>query len=239
MLSELRCLLESVPPEASHDDYLRAIREDNILGKRTSSNRDQTAQRLTELYALDPAVTLFRLLRRFWNSESSAGGGRPLLAILCVLSRDPLLRATAGPVLGLDPGDEFPRLLVVETLREELGMRMNDATIDKVARNAASSWTQSGHLAGRVFKRRARVAATPLAVAYALLLGYLLGQRGKRLFHTLWVKALDASENELVSLAGEAKRLGILDLKHSGDVTEVGFPHLLTRQELELSHGTD
>ena len=49
----------------------------------------------------------------------------------------------------------------------EVGSRLNDAILDKVARNAGSSWSQSGHLQGRVRKIRLRVdptvgpAATP------------------------------------------------------------------------------
>jgi len=236
MLREIAQLLDAVRPDADHDTYVHAIREDNVLGKRTAATREQTAQRLTELYALDPGVTLFRVLRRMWRSESE--GGRPLLALLCALARDPLLRATAVPVLDLAPGDELPRQLVVAFLREAVESRMNDETLDKVVRNAASSWTQTGHLQGRVFKRRQRIAPTPLALVYALVLGYLLGNRGAPLLKTFWTRALDAGEDLALSLAMDARRFGVVDIKHGGAVTEVRFPRgLLTRDELEAGHG--
>jgi hypothetical protein len=80
MLDELSTLLDSVPPEAGRADYLTAIIEHNALGKQTAATRKLTAQRLTELYVLDPKVALFRVLRRFWQDDPA---GRPFLALLC------------------------------------------------------------------------------------------------------------------------------------------------------------
>jgi len=236
MLAELRTLIANVPSDATPADYVRAVRVDNLAGKRTASNREHTAQRLAELYALDPHVTIFRVLRRLWDLDPD---GQPLLALLCALARDPLLRTTAPALLALAPGDEFPRQAVADALRSDVGARLADATVDKVVRNTASTWTQSGHLRGRVFKKRVRVQPTPVSVAYALVLGFLLGLRGPRLLRTLWTDVLDATEDALLARARDAKRLGVLDLQHAGDVTEVRFPELLTRQELELSRGTD
>ena len=75
---------------------MRAIVEGNALGKKTESTRKLSAQRLSELYALDEAVPLFRLLRELWPIDEP---GRPMLAFLCASARDPLLRMTAKPVL--------------------------------------------------------------------------------------------------------------------------------------------
>lgn len=236
MFAELEVLLDAVPAGAEHDDYVRAIRDDNVLAKRTVATREHTSQRLSELYALDPRVTVFRILRRMWEGESERG--RPLLALLCALTRDPLLRTTACPVLDLDPGEEFPRPVLASVIREAVGTRMKESTVEKVVRNVASTWTQAGHLEGRVFKRRKHVVPTPLSMAYALALGFVLGQRGTRLLKTFWTRTLDASEETALSLALEAKRLGVIDVKHAGEVTEVNFPTgLFTREELEMSHG--
>jgi hypothetical protein len=232
MLDELSTLLDSVPPGAGRADYLTAIIEHNALGKQTAATRKLTAQRLTELYVLDPNVALFRVLRRFWRDDAA---GRPLLALLCSLARDPLLRATAEPILGMTSGEELSRQKITDAIRGAVGGRLNDATLDKVVRNASSSWTQSGHLQGRVRKFRQIIRPTPLATAYALMLGYLEGLRGGRLFETNWTRVLDASPAELRNLAAEAKRLNGLDLKSAGDVIEVGFTSVLTPQELKDS----
>jgi hypothetical protein len=235
MLDELSTLLETLPAEASRADYLAAIIEHNALSKQTSATRILTAQRLSELYILDPNAPLFRVMRRFWQDD---GPGRPLLALLCSLARDPLLRATAEPVLAMTSGEELSRQRITDAIRSAVGGRLNDATLDKVVRNVSSSWAQSGHLQGRVRKFRQIVRPTPLATAYALMLGYLEGLRGGRLFETNWTRVLDASPAELRNVAAEAKRLSGLDLKAAGDVIEVGFTTVLTPQEIKDSRVT-
>ncbi len=232
MLDELSTLLDSVPPGAGRADYLTAIIEHNALGKQTAATRKLTAQRLSELYVLDPNVALFRVLRRFWQDDVA---GLPLLALLCSLARDPLLRATAEPVLVMASGEELSRQRITDAIHSAVGDRLNDATLDKVVRNISSSWTQSGHLEGRVRKFRQIIRPTPLATAYALMLGYLEGLRGGRLFETNWTRVLDASPAELRNVAAEAKRLNGLDLKSAGDVIEVGFTTVLTPQEIKDS----
>ena len=66
MLDELRTVLESRKPDSVRSDYLLAIHEDNCLGKRTAATRKLSGQRLSELYALDPEVPLFEVMRRYW-----------------------------------------------------------------------------------------------------------------------------------------------------------------------------
>ena len=235
MLDELSALLDSLPLEAGRRDYLAAVIEKNALSKQTGANRKITAQHLTELYALEPSVPLFRVLRQFWQDDVK---GRPLLSLLCSLARDPLLRVTAEPVLALTSGEELSRQTITNAIRSAVGTRMNDATLDKVVRNASSSWTQSGHLQGRVRKFRQLVRPTPLTTAYALMLGYLEGRRGGRLFETNWTQVLDSSPGELRNIAAEAKRLRGLDLRAAGDVIEIGFSTVLTPQEIKDSRVT-
>jgi hypothetical protein len=201
--------------------------EDNCLGKRTAATRKLSLQRLTELYSLDARVVLFRVLRDLWSRHATS---RPLLALLLALARDPLLRATARAVIGTPFGHEFARQSMKDVLSEVVGDRLNEATLDKVVRNASSSWTQSGHLRGRGRKFRQRVEATPAATAYALLLGFAVGRRGRPLFETPWASMLDAGSNELIDVAVDAKRLGLLDLKQSGSMIDVSFPLLLTEK---------
>ena len=53
MLDELSTLLNTFTPESSRSDYLAAIMKHNVLGKQMAATRKLTAQRLTELYALN------------------------------------------------------------------------------------------------------------------------------------------------------------------------------------------
>jgi len=236
MLTELGQALDAVSPDATRAAYAQAIIDENVTGKRTASTRALTNQRLGELYALDPSVTVFRAFRRCWDSDPQ---GRPLLALLCALARDPLLRATVPPILALRPDEELGRQPVLDAVRSAVGERLNDANVEKVVRNASSTWAQAGHLVGRVRKCRRLVTPTPVVVAYALLLGYLLGVRGNRLFKSMWIAVLDADEEKLIFLAMDAKRLGALNLKHGGGVIEVDFTSILKPEEIRDSHGTD
>lgn len=223
MLAELDAVLAAAPGPVDRAAYATAIIEGNCLQKPTTSTRRISNQRLAELYALDPAVMIFRVLRKLWDVDVKA---RPLLAVLTALARDPLFMASASPVL-LQPVDfEIQRTPIRDVLHILVGERMNDATLDKVVRNVSSSWTQSGHLQGRTFKFRQRVQAAPTAVAFALWLGNVAGFRGEELFATGWITALDCTASSARSLALEAKRIGLIDLRIAGDVIEFGLDRL-------------
>ena len=223
MLTELGDLLATVPPDGARGDYAAAIIEDNVLGKATIATRRLTNQRLGELYALDPRVAIFRILRRLWPLDVA---GRPLLAMLCALARDPLLRSTAPAVLALPVDAELVRSRFLDEIRQRVGARLNEAVLDKVARNAASSWAQSGHLKGRMRKIRTSVAPTPGAVSMALWLGALEGLAGQALLDTRWTRALDRAGQDLLPVAFEAKQLGLIHARAGGGVVEINTSHL-------------
>jgi hypothetical protein len=223
MFTELEAVLAAAPGPVDRAAYGSAIIEGNCLGKPTASTRRISNQRLTELYALDPFVVAFRVLRGLWDVDPKA---RPLLAMLAALARDPLFMASAAPVLSQPAGIEIQRAPIREALRKLVGERMNDDTLDKVVRNVSSSWTQTGHLAGRTFKHRQRVSAPPTAVAFALWLGNAAGFRGEELLTTAWIAALDCTATSARTLALDAKRIGLIDLRTAGDVIEFGLDRL-------------
>ena len=218
MLRELRELFAAVPPQAAREDYATAIVDENALGKPTYATRSASRQRLTEMYGLDPSLAVFRVLRHLWRIDRD---GRPLLAILAALARDPLLRSTAPPVLALAPGEELDRSRFASVIRAAVGLRLNDAVLGKAARNAASSWAQSGHLEGRVRKIRRRVVPTPASAAMALWLGRLEGRAGLSLLDSGWATVLDARGRTLLPAALDAKRLGLIHARVAGNVVEI------------------
>ncbi|MCF6289523.1 MAG: hypothetical protein L3J03_00750 [Desulfobacterales bacterium] len=236
MFEELQSLLDAVPGNRERLDYEKAALEDNCLGKKTLSTRKLSLQRLSELYALDPGVPLFRIMRDLWDVNPKS---RPQLALLLALARDPLLRMTAASVLHTPIGKEFARQDMTDALEEGTGTRFKNSILDKIVRNASSSWTQSGHLQGRARKFRQQIRATPAALAYAFLLGYLQGVRGQNLFSCPWAKVLDLDELEARERADDAKRLGLLDIKQSGSLIDISFPQLLTGADKELLYGAD
>jgi len=218
MLRELCELLAAVPKSATREDYASAIIEDNVLGKQTASTRRLTNQRLGELYGLDPQIPIFRVLRSLWEIDET---GRPLLALLCALGRDPLLRATAPTILSLRDGEELVRSTFVEAIKQSAGNRLNESIMDKVARNAGSSWTQSGHLEGRVRKIRKQVEPTPGAVAFALWLGSLHSLSGEELLSTPWTCVFDRTPEMLLDTVLRAKQLRLIHARIGGGVVEI------------------
>lgn len=223
MLEELQALLAATPGPVARATYVAAIVDENCLQKPTASTRRISNQRLAELYALDPFVMTFRIMRKLWEVEERA---QPLLALLTALARDPLLRASAAPILSQPVDGELQRAPIRDALRALVGERMNDDTLDKVVRNVSSSWTQTGHLRGRTFKFRRRVEGSPAAIAFALWLGSAAGFRGDELLTSGWVAALDCTASSARGLALEAKRLGLIDLRTAGDIMEFGLEKL-------------
>lgn len=231
MLSELSFLLDTLPSDAPKSAYFKAIIKDNILGKRTVSTREYSARRLSEMYGLEPSIPLYRAMRLFWTASKE---GRPLLAFLCAFARDPLLRFTAPAVLPIKHGEPVSTESIEAVLAPAVEGRFNPSILNKVARNAASSWTQSGHLTGRAHKIRSQPLATPANAAFAIFIAYLEGKQAQRLFDTVWVKILDRPVEQVVELVADASRRGLLVYKGAGGVIEILFPDLLTKEEQEL-----
>ena len=231
MLNELTELFNAVPGDARRAEYEDAIVAGNCLGKRTAATRKASFQRLAELYGLDRRLILFRALRHFWDHDEAA---RSSLALLLALARDPLFRASARAVLATPIGHEFSRQPMKDDLAVVVEDRLSPTTLDAVVRNASSSWTQSGHLRGRSRKTRQRLQPTPVATAYALLIGSAVGSGGRPLYDTPWVVVLDVFIDKFLELVLNARMLGLLEFKHAGEIMEFSFPALVTRKEQEF-----
>lgn len=231
MLEELTTLLAYVNrPDADRSDYLRAIDEDNCLGKRSGKTRGLTRRHLLDLYSLDPGNVLFRALVYFWSRDEA---GRPLLALLCAYARDSVFRSTAPFVLKTPAGAAVTRESLEAFIDSREPGRFSKATLKSTAQNINSTWTQSGHLNGRAKKTRARATATAGSAAYALLLGFLSGARGQGLFCTEYTKLLDCPPERVIELAEDASRKGWIVFKRVGDVMEVMFPNFVRQEEQE------
>ncbi len=233
MLSELRLLLGAFPNCAGQEEYRLAILEENVLLKHTDSTRKESFRRLRELYALSGDFLIFRALRDVWAQDPDA---QPMVALLCAIARDPILRATGDLILRTPPHASVTPQMISRTVDESFPGRFNETTLANFGRHIASSWTQSGHLKGRTNKIRATAECHPTSVAYSLFLGYLTGLRGDALFDTLWCQLLDAPPHVLHNQAVVASQHGWLEYRHSGGVTDVSFRYLLREKGLEGAH---
>jgi hypothetical protein len=219
MLTELRQLLAAGASTRS-DGFRHSVVEDNALGKASVSGRQRTYRYLRELYGLNLAIPSFRGLTRLWSHDEQA---QPLIALASALTRDGALRATANRVITAPIGMIVTADQLAEAVRETHPGNYRDSVAHKIGRNAAATWTQSGHLVGHTNKIRARANPRPASVAYALYLASLDDLQGNLLFESLPVRAQDAPIHVLKELAREASRLGWLDYRSIGNVAEIGF----------------
>lgn len=232
MLNELKLLLAACAPDAPPEEFERVVIEENVLAKRSESTRRRSLRYLRELYVLDRRSYLYRGLRDLWDADEQA---QPLLALSCALARDPLLRATAEIVLAAPPGASIDASMLADGVERRFPGSYSDTVRNKVGRNAASSWTQSGHLSGRTNKTRSSATCRPSAVAYALMLGHLDDARGIGLVRTAWGRSLDAPDHVVFELAFAAAQRGWIEFRRAGDVIDVGFGWLLRPLEDPLS----
>ena len=226
LFAALVAVLDAVPADAPQAVYTAAILEGNVVGKQTDGARRRNYRYLRELYILRPDSILFRALRDLWATDSQS---RPLLAVLCALARDPVLRASSAAIVGSSPGDTLTSADLAQAVSEQFPTSYAESTLAKIGRNTFSSWEQSGHLrdAKRTTKQRTRADCRPANVVYALLLGYLQGVRGQALFDTLWARVLDQPRSHLFDLAAAASQQGMLEMRQAGGVVDVTFHELL------------
>jgi len=226
MLADLRLLLAACPQSSSLEEYRSAIIDENVLLKKTVATRKVSFRWMRELYALDRKILLFRALRDLWNEDTQA---QPLLALLSAVARDPILKSTVERILSIPVGETVTPTMLAEVVNTSFPNRYNPKTLASIGRNAISSWQQAGLLSGKLHKVRVKAQSQPASVAYALLLGYLSDARGEALFRTLWCRLLDAPLHILHEHALAASQRGWIEYRHMGDVTEVGFRHLLRK----------
>lgn len=233
MVSSLQALLDVIPEDGMPDDYRSAVMEENVLGKETVRAREWAFRQLRRFYGLNPQLLLFRALRDLWTDDPV---GQPVLAMLCALARDPVLRSTAKLVLSAEAGRPVTPADFASAIEDAFPGAYGTKTLRTAAGNVASSWHQAGHLekASRTEKVRAQATATPADLAYALLLGHMEGHSGQALFDTLWVQILDQPTSRLNDLALTASQRALIDFKNAGGIVEVGFGVLLRPMEDEL-----
>ena len=228
MLNEINTLLKfSDSTSLSLNDYKTAVIERNILGKKTATTRRETFKHLRELYLLSGTFKLFHVYRHFMLFDPESA---PLLSFLTAWSRDPVLRSSTDVVLDARAGGEVSTGQIRSALEIAFPVRLAETTIRSTSTHIASTWTQSGHLSGKVRKIRKTVQPRPAALTFALYLARATGIDGERLFSSIWCRLLDLSSTQARELATRAHREGLLTLKALGSTVEVAFPRFESDQ---------
>jgi len=221
MLVELEAVLAAVPFGSGAADYHEAILQRNVLGKTTDSTRQKSLRHLRELYALDEFRPIFGLMRKLHSIDASS---LPLLALQVAWARDPLLRATSPVIMEASEGDRVETASLAKVLEATFPNQYSELNRNKIGRNAASSWTQSGHLIGRTNKIRQRIKPTVVAASMALFFGDIAGFHGATVFSNPWCRLLDLNAERAQAMGQEAHRAGLLNLRAVGEVVELSFP---------------
>lgn len=235
MLTEITLLTTLLPVEATIGDYRKAILKKNSLGKPTYSSRDKSFVHLRELYSLDPARTLFRLLRRLAAEDAAS---LPLLAMTCALCRDPQLRHSFTLIDALEPGESLPRKRMEDHLEAGFPGRFSPLMKASLARNVNTTWTATGYLMGRNPKVRTLPVPCWAATVYALLAGYLLGLRGEILLRSGFARLVTTDPTQVTAHLAAASARGWLRFRQAGGVVDIDFSPLLTTEEQEHCHGS-
>jgi len=219
MLDDLEAVLD-LPGTVDAPSIEAAILNQNILGKPSGTARKLALSRLNTLYGIREPLPIQAAMLRLWEHHEN---GHPMLALLCSLAREPLLRDTADTVLNSSPGAivRWPELADVLSARHP--GRYSAKMLKSLAQNCISSWTQSGHIRGKVRKRRSLADPTAQSAAYAALLGSLAGFGGPALLASPWMRVLDRPEGDLLSLLRRAESAGLGQLRAGGGVIQINF----------------
>jgi hypothetical protein len=219
MSSEIVTLLGIIPK--GHIDFRASILSDNVLGKTTTSSRESVFRNLSSLYgfASKPPLT-----KAFFELAAADASSVTLLALLTALARDPLLRDSATVVNSSDPGEHVQWATFAELFDATYPERFSMKMVRSLSQNCASTWTQSGHLAGRT-KVRQKLHPSPSVAALAALIATVCGFTGPALLTSGWFRVLDLSPESGVELLRSAEVRGLTRVRSAGEVLEISVRH--------------
>jgi hypothetical protein len=132
-----------------------------------------------------------------------------------------MLRSTASHILAMERGSELLHSDYSASIRDHVETRLNDGVLDKVRRNSSATWTQSGHLEGRVRKRRGAAGASFGAIALALWLGSLEGRVGDDLLASFWMRQFDAPRHAIIDAVLHCKQTGLIYASIGGGIVQI------------------
>jgi len=221
MFKELAMLFNATTKNSPIEEIRNKVYNDNILHKKSISGRRESFGYLKKIYGLDPNIPLYNSLRWAWSVSEEQEF--PLLALLCALSRDTSLRATAPYIFSLLPGKIADKEKISALIEQGFPNSYSPSVIASMTRNLLSSWTQSGHLHGIVNKTRTKANSNTSSCVFALAIGYLAGYRGRMLLDTIWMRSLDATAYEIQDYLQRAMKKGWIRYRESGGMMEIDF----------------
>jgi len=233
MFLEMRALIYHMPLSVTWEEFSEAVVDENVLEKPTFGSRKKSLRHLVELYGMDPAKALFRVL---WDLGHDDLEALPQLCLVCAYARDPQLRHSFELIRTLRLGEVLIRTDMEQHLEEGFPGRFSPAMKKSMAQNVNTTWTFGGHLSGRSKKIRQFPEPRPVSAAYAMFVGYLSGLRGEGLLDSAYSALVSSNRSQLQTALSLASAKGLLSLKQAGGIVEFDFCNLLTPEEQVLIH---
>lgn len=233
MFLEMRTLVRSMSLNVTRNDFTTAIVEENVLDKPTLISRKKSLRHLIELYGMDPAKALFRVL---WDLGHSDLDSLPQLCLVCAYARDPQLSHSFELIRRLRLGEVLERAVMEQHLETGFPDRFSPAMKKSMAQNVNTTWTFGGHLAGHKKKIRRLPEPRPISAAYAMFVGFLTGLRGERLLESTFSSLVASNRSQLQAALSLASAKGLLSLKQAAGIVEFDFSNLLTPAEEAYLH---
>jgi len=169
-----------LPPSQGSDaaDYREAVLQKNVLGKITDSTRQKSLRHLRELYAIDEATSILGSCAKLHAADAA----QPACSRFRLHGRAIRYSSHFPAHHGRIGGRPVETASLAQALEAIFPNQYSELNRHKIARNAASSWTQSGHLVGRAKKTVAESTASRGRHHGLFPWGYRAGYHGRRSF---------------------------------------------------------
>ena len=215
-------LVEDIGPPIgrwNRESLVNSIVSRNIFGKRTDSARAGGLRDMISLYGFDAPPLATMALLSLWHATRD----RSLLLGQLAIARDPLLRATAPVILGMQPGEAAGFRTMSTYLDIVYPGRFSSGTLRAVGERCISSWGQMGHLRPGRVRERVSVVAGSTHVAFASFLAICCGFAGRAILESGWFRMLDLNPEQAMSLLRRAEAEGQVRLHLAGHVFEISL----------------
>jgi len=221
MFSEISQIMN----HAAETDDISSVLSLNVSNKRSNNNLVKTNNYLKQLYLLDPENMYFKCFKHYWMITDKSQ--KAILSILFAINNDFLLSESVNLVASAPLNQRLDIQQFDDNIEKYNPNKYSPNTRRSAAQNVASSWKQAGYLLGKIKNIRVIPELSPHAVAFAMLLAYLNGDRGDFILSSKLVKALALSSDQLRSLIREAANIDLLNYQFGGSVTTISFENQL------------
>jgi len=234
MLPELSQLLNAAHADADTSAFQSLVVEQDILHKPSRANRVKTFSFLKSLYGLNTNQALYR---EFSRLAKLSPADFLILAGTLAFAREPVLRNCADMVIGIDVGKSLGREDFENWIRQHMPSRYSESMYVSFSHNLYASFYQLGFLgeASGKIRIRKRRELRPAVVAYAAFLDWLYGLNGMNLLEGAYMKTLELSKDQSLSLISSAGQQGLLRVALAGGVLQLDFSSWLHPGEQRLS----